>query len=147
MFLIRSACIAAIAGSLAATAPALAGDLTVNVGPDKSRQAGMLMVALFAAAAGWMKPEEAHALVRVEPDAATGEIVLRDLPPGRYALMAFVDANNNGALDRDADGRPIEPHGFSGDHGDDDQPDFEDAVIEVGEEDASTTITLEPAGH
>ena len=127
--------------------PAMAGDLTVEVGPDRTRAAGVLMVALFAAAAGWMKPEEAYALARLAPDAESGKVVLRDLPPGRYAMMAFVDANGNGALDRDADGTPVEPHGFSGDGAIAGQPDFDDAVIEVDEDGTSTCILLKEAPH
>ncbi|MFC3228131.1 DUF2141 domain-containing protein [Marinibaculum pumilum] len=129
-------------GLLASPGPAMAGDLTVNVGPDKTRAAGVLMVALFAAAAGWTAIEQAHALVRVEPDAGSGAVVLRDLPPGRYALMAFVDANGNGELDRDADGNPLEPHGFSGGGSGEGPPSFDEALIEIYEDGTSTSITL-----
>ena len=143
--LFRIARIACLAGGLTtslAAGPAMAGDLTVNVGPDKSNAAGVLVVALFAAAGHWLKTEQAHALIRVEPGAAAREVVLRDLPPGRYALLAFVDVNGNGTLDKDADGKPIEPHGFSGDNGGSGPPDFDDAVIEVGAEDSAASITL-----
>ena len=130
----RIACLAgALAAGLAVAGPARAADLAVAVGPDKTRAAGALMVALFAAAASWLKPEEAHALVRLAPGRSSGEVVLRDLPPGRYALLAFVDVNGNGQLDRDADGRPTEPFGVSGKSGDPGPPGFDEAAIDVKE--------------
>lgn len=42
-------------------------------------------------------------------------VVLRGVPPGRYAVQAFQDANANGAVDQGIFGIPKEGIGFSND--------------------------------
>jgi uncharacterized protein (DUF2141 family) len=42
-----------------------------------------------------------------------GEWRVEDLPPGVYALKAYLDRNGNGRLDRGKLGIPSEPYGFS----------------------------------
>lgn len=41
------------------------------------------------------------------------ELRLPDLPPGRYAIQLYQDSNDNGQLDLDWRGIPLEPVGFS----------------------------------
>ncbi len=47
--------------------------------------------------------------------AGSRSITFRDLPPGRYAIIVFHDENDNGLLDENAFGVPIEGYGFSND--------------------------------
>lgn len=56
------------------------------------------------------------------------------LPPGKYAVMAYHDANGNGKLDKDSNGRPLERIGFSNDAKEKAgsfMPHFHDALIDV----------------
>jgi len=43
-----------------------------------------------------------------------GELLLRDVPAGRYAVQVYQDLDGNGRLDRSPRGLPLEPVGFSG---------------------------------
>lgn len=42
------------------------------------------------------------------------QLVISDVPPGRFALQLFQDSNGNGRLDLSPRGIPLEPVGFSG---------------------------------
>ena len=46
-------------------------------------------------------------------DAKTLNYTFKDLPNSDYAVAIFHDKNNNGVLDKNALGIPIEPYGFS----------------------------------
>ena len=52
-----------------------------------------------------------------EAPATTGttEVIVKDVPPGRYAAQAFHDRNGNGKVDRGLFGIPNEGVGFSND--------------------------------
>jgi uncharacterized protein (DUF2141 family) len=39
--------------------------------------------------------------------------IIRDLPPGRYAISVYQDLNDNQKLDRGIFNQPVEPFGFS----------------------------------
>ena len=54
------------------------------------------------------------AAITVRASAAKGTIVtFSDVRPGRYAVIAFQDENDNAKLDRNIFGVPTEPYGFS----------------------------------
>ena len=66
-----------------------------------------------------------------------------DLAPGRYALSAYYDANDNGKLDRGTFGIPKEPYGFSRDaRSNFGPPEFRDAAFAVGDSATSVVIKL-----
>jgi uncharacterized protein (DUF2141 family) len=66
-----------------------------------------------------------------------------DLPPGRYAVIVFHDENDNGLLDKNGLGIPIEGYGFSNNAtGFFSAPSFDDAAITVGRGQASNSISL-----
>ena len=46
-------------------------------------------------------------------DAKTLNYTFKDLPHNDYAVAIFHDINNNGLLDKNALGIPVEPYGFS----------------------------------
>ena len=77
--------------------------------------------------------------------AQTGSIrfVVRDLPPGRYAINAFHDENGNGQLDSNIVGVPTEGYGFANDptstFG---PPEFDAAAVDLGDEPALAVMTL-----
>lgn len=71
------------------------------------------------------KGESSSTMTRVEIDS---------LPPGRYGLMAFIDENDNGRLDKGWNNTPTEPNGFGNNAtGRTGLPAFEDTIIEVHE--------------
>jgi uncharacterized protein (DUF2141 family) len=59
-------------------------------------------------------------------------VVLRDIPPGTWAVLAYQDENGNGQLDRNFIGIPKENYGFSRDAaGRFGPPSFDAAAIDV----------------
>ncbi len=75
--------------------------------------------------------------------ASAGAIVIKDVPPGQYAVQAFHDENGNGLLDRTSLGRPAEGMAFSRDapmrFG---PPKYRDAVVQVPPEGGILSITM-----
>jgi uncharacterized protein (DUF2141 family) len=67
-----------------------------------------------------------------------------DVPPGRYAVSTYHDANDNGKLDRNFMGIPEEGVGFSRDaKGDMGPPDFADAAFDVRQEPVEIALSLD----
>ena len=122
--------------ALLALAPsARAFDLTVEVLDAKSSQ-GMVAAALYEEA-DWMRtPMQGE----FRPAGARAVLVYRNLPAGKYAVAAYHDENNNGKLDSNALGLPLERYGFSRDSpGIMGPPPFDKAALVFQ---ADTTITL-----
>lgn len=70
-------------------------------------------------------------------------VTVPDLPPGKYAVAAYVDNNKNGKQDKNFFGVPTEMYGFSnGARGMFGPPDFSAAMFEVGESVVSKSIQL-----
>jgi uncharacterized protein (DUF2141 family) len=81
--------------------------------------------------------------VSLRAKAGSESIIFARLPPGRYAVIAFHDENDNGLLDANALGIPTEGYGFSNDaHGFLGAPPFDDAAIQLGQADRSISISL-----
>ena len=112
--------------TLAAT-PALAADLRVVITNLRSAE-GRILVAVC--------PEDRFATADCphvgRAPAAEGAVVVRDVPPGIYAVQAIHDENANDELDRRLGFMPLEGFGFSRDaplrRG---PPDFDDAAIDL----------------
>ncbi len=127
-----------------ASAPfaAHAADLTVwvdNVAVD----GGQVLVGVFDKAETFpramLRGERAPAMSRDASGRVT--IVFTGLAPGRYALSAFHDVDDNGKLNANVMGLPTEPYGFSRDaRGNFGPPTFADAAVDVPE--AGLTITV-----
>ncbi|WP_296228930.1 DUF2141 domain-containing protein [Ralstonia sp. UBA689] len=134
---------AALALMLAA-AGASAATLTVVIEGGQGRQ-GAMRAAMFRDVAGWLKPDTAIRADIAALDSVSGTsvtFVYPDLPPGRYALSVFHDANSDGKLGTNPAGIPIEPYGFSRDaRGRFGPPSFDDAAIDV-QGDQRVTIHL-----
>lgn len=70
-------------------------------------------------------------------------VTVSDLPPGKYAVAAYVDNNRNGRLDKNFLGMPTEIYGFSNNaRGMFGPPDFSEAAFEIGEAVVSKSIQL-----
>ena len=107
---------------------------------------GVVRIALWADANSYLDGQ--HRLRGDKQPASTGEVVFvfEGLPPGRYAMAAYHDANDNDQLDRTLIGLPAEKLGFSNGArlsliG---PPTFDRAAIEITPETAElrTAITL-----
>lgn len=98
--------------SLLSAASASAADLTVRIDGVRN-PVGQLMLSLVDSPAGWDNQARPVAGRRVAADAGTIELVFPDLVAGDYALMVFHDENDNGKLDSNLIGMPVEGYGFS----------------------------------
>lgn len=86
------------------------GTLTITVTGMNSDQ-GSVMMAVYASEATWMRaPAHSHDAEIVDGVATW---VLEGLSVGDYAIGVAYDRNGNGQMDRDAQGIPLEPYGFS----------------------------------
>ncbi|MEL6214610.1 MAG: DUF2141 domain-containing protein [Pseudomonadota bacterium] len=131
----------AIAASLSCNA-AIAADLTIEVS-DIEALTGALMIAMYDSAAGFDDGEAPPVkAMRVEVDAETVSVPLAELAEGEYAIKLYHDANNNGEMDQNMMGLPIEGYGFSGNGGRFGPPAFEEAVFEV-REDTDNKVSIE----
>lgn len=79
----------------------------------------------------------------VPAQAGETTVVVKDVPPGTWAVLAYHDENANGELDRNLVGIPKERYGFSRDaRSKFGPPRFEDAVIELGDAPSVTIVRL-----
>jgi uncharacterized protein (DUF2141 family) len=134
--------------------PAWAADLKVTVDGIRSAS-GSVMIGLYDSAEGFGVAIK-HAteaglltdkgrLVGAALRSAAGKqsIVFMGLPPGRYAVIAFHDENDNGRLDESPWGVPTEGYGFSNDaQGFLTAPSFEAASVTLDGEGGEITISL-----
>ena len=125
MFMVRL-----IAGMLAATAvagSAAAAQLTVKVEGADPRQGpvliGICTGSLDLGSCGYNQT--------IQQPPGDFSVVFRELPEGSYAVAAFQDTNGNNNLDRDPNGLPREPYGFSNGTGRTAPPSFEAARVTV----------------
>lgn len=104
---------------------------------------GRFAVAVFREGGGFPDPDRAAASRTVRPEGVVTRLVFADLPPGRYAVAAFHDADENGRLTLWPIGLPREPYGFSNDaRGRFGPPGFDSAAFNLGPGGARQTLTL-----
>ena len=131
-----------LAGTVAT--PVLAAELAIEVRGVRSGD-GRLFVAVHGAQTSATFPAGDGAVAGFHRRARAGTLrfVLRDLPPGRYAVNAFHDENDNGELDTNIVGIPSEGYGFANDPGAAfGPPDFEAAAVTVGDTSEAAVLTL-----
>jgi len=87
-------------------------DLTVTVENVKSND-GKISVAVYENADNFLKFDKVFKADSTPSKKGTTEVVIKDLPEGRYALAVFHDENDNDELDTNMLGIPKEPLGFS----------------------------------
>ncbi|MEO9930211.1 DUF2141 domain-containing protein [Rhodopirellula bahusiensis] len=93
----------------------------------------LVWLAIYNAEASFNDPENAlvAAQVPVQPNGVAACTIPIDQLPKRFAIAAFHDTNNDGALTRNQFGIPAERYGFSNDaRGKFGPPAFEEAVID-----------------
>lgn len=134
--------------------PAQAGDLNVTIIGIHS-EAGAVMIGVYDSAEQFEKAvnNAAHIGLLSDKGCLIG-VTLRarrlsqgigflTLPPGRYAIIAYHDENDNGLLDKSTLSIPLEGYGFSNNaRGFFSAPSFDAAAVTVGEGNTNTSIAL-----
>ncbi len=69
-------------------------------------------------------------------------VVFSDLEPNTYAVVSFHDVNNNGKMDFESNGMPLEDYGISNNVISYGPPQFEDAKFELKDKDLTFEIKL-----
>jgi uncharacterized protein (DUF2141 family) len=121
--------------------PATATDLTVNV--EGIREArGTIRLELDGSAAAWDNKEKPTAVGSTPAVVGAVTYTFKGLPPGRYAVGVYHDANDNGKLDMNFLGIPKEDFGISNDPNPVRKPTFEESHVDVGDTHQEITIHL-----
>ncbi len=121
--------------------PAFAADLNFTVGPVRSA-AGEIRLALFEREQGFRKEDQARQRLALAAKTGSVQGVFRDLPAGRYAVMAYHDENGDGELNLRFGMFPKEGYGLSNNPKISGPPRFKDAVIDLPEAGAHLDIQL-----
>jgi uncharacterized protein (DUF2141 family) len=129
-----------ICGGLAAL-PARAADLEIKV-TDVRAQQGSLRVAVIDSAGGWADGGKPVAGTVGKVQGPEQTFHFPDLPPGRYAVMVMHDQNDNGKLDSNFMGMPIEGYGFSNNPAVMRKPTFEEARFQLEATGGAITVRL-----
>ena len=155
-FMIWGAALALALGSFSAAA----ADLRVSI-QGVASSSGTLMIGLYdsedhfrlavthAGKLGLLNDNARLIGIAMRAIAGTQSVVFTNLNPGRYAVIAFHDENDNSKLDEDWLGIPTEGYGFSNDaEGFLSAPSFEKAAVTLDVPDRAIAITLKyPGGH
>ena len=118
-----------------------AADLNVAVESVRSSK-GQVKLMLFEREQGFRKEDQARQVMALP--AREGSVIgaFRDLPPGRYAVIAYHDENANDKLDLRFGMFPKEGYGLSNDYVPSGPPKYKAAAIDVPNTGASSVIRL-----
>lgn len=132
-----------IAALLAATG-VQAGELRLEL-DGKGMAGNQVRVAVYSAEAQQQFPSDVG-FYRGTVNEATSDhllVVIPDLPPGKYAVAAYIDNNRNGKQDKNFLGVPKESYGFSNNvRGTFGPPKFSEAAFEIGTAPVSQSIHI-----
>lgn len=123
---------------------AQAGDLQLEL-HGKGLAGNQIRVAVYSANSPEQFPSDEKFYRGVVSETASERLTVSvpDLPPGKYAVAAYVDDNRNGRQDKNFLGMPNEIYGFSNDaRGKFGPPDFVEAEFEIGEQTVSKSIHI-----
>lgn len=121
-----------------------AGELKLEL-DGKGMTGNQIRVAVYSAKAPEQFPSDDKFFRGVVSEATDDKltVVIADLPPGKYAVAAYVDNNKNGKQDKNFLGVPKEIYGFSNDaRGMFGPPDFAAAEFDIGENAVSKSIHI-----
>ena len=124
-----------------AAAPAGAADLGMTVQAIRSEH-GQIKMMLFEREDGFRKEDKARQVLALP--AAKGEIsaTFKDLPPGRYAVVAYHDENTDGKLNLRFGMFPKEGYGLSNNYKPSGPPKFKDAAFDLPNSGMQSAIRL-----
>ena len=122
----------ALAAALLAGPAGAADDnsLTVHLNGLKSAE-GNVRVGLYADPQSFRKEARAFAIRQLPASPGRLDVRFTDLPPGRYAVMAYHDADSNGELNRRFGMFPTEGYGLSNNPVISGPPAFAESAFEV----------------
>jgi uncharacterized protein (DUF2141 family) len=130
---------AALAAAIVATPCLAAGAVEVVVTNLRSSEGNVH--AELCTEREFLKP--CHYAADAPAKAGTTVVVVRDVPPGRYAIVAYHDRNANGKADVNFIGLPTEDVGFSnGALKGLVKPKFSDAAIDHGADNQRISLAL-----
>lgn len=118
---------------------ARAANLTVEVHGVKPAE-GAVRVALYAEPNGFRHEEHARSVLSVPASTPDVTVTFQDLLPGRYALIAYHDENDDKKLDLRFGMFPREGWGLSNDPEIIGPPRFEPSAFDIGS--VNTTVAL-----
>lgn len=130
----------ALSLSVLVALPAHAADLAIDLSGIRVAE-GHLMVSLVDASAGWNDQAPPVQATRVPAVQGATRIVFEDVAPGTYGVMVLHDQNDNGKLDTNLVGMPIEGYGFSNNPRVMRKPTWEEARFEMAAD--ATTIAID----
>jgi uncharacterized protein (DUF2141 family) len=146
--------LAGVALAFSGAAGAAAAELNITVTGIQS-DTGAIMIGVYAepdafahaiansSESGSLNDKSRFIGVSMRAKAGTQHFTVGSVPPGRYAVIAFHDENDNGQLDENGWGVPVEGYGFSNDAaaflG---APSFDAAAVTIGETGGDIAVTL-----
>lgn len=106
------------------------GSLSVTLTQVRDAR-GQLRVGLYQDPKTFRKEAQAFAVQQVPAAPGTVQVRFTNLPPGRYAIMAYHDENADGELNRRLGMFPTEGYGLSNNPKVMGPPQFEDSAFQV----------------
>jgi len=123
------------------TLPAHAQELHITLS-GLQHDKGRVAVAVYADAKTFREDDQAFAAQKANAEKGAMTLVFNDVPPGRYAVLAYHDENDNGELDRRFGMIPTEGYGLSNNPKVMGPPSYEASAFEVTD-DKPAKVTLE----
>lgn len=130
-----------IAAALLFTAPAWGGALTVTLQGVAHDQGG-LRIGLYDRPETFRKEDKAVKVLDAAAKAGAVTVTFAELPPGRYAIMAYHDEDGDGGLDRFMGMIPTEGYALSNDPEVTGPPAFEECAFDVPAEGRALSLNL-----
>ncbi len=124
-----------------ANAWAESGKLIVNLEGVKDAT-GNLRATLYRESDAFRKEDKAFKLVSLPAGKGTSKVVFTEIPPGRYAVMAYHDEDSDEKLKLRFGMFPLEGYGLSKNPNVSGPPKFADSAFEVAGAETSISIKL-----
>lgn len=129
---------------LSMAAVANSADLNVTIAGVKSNE-GKIRLALYQGAKAFGKEKKAVTIRETLAKEGEVKIIIRNLPPGQYAIQTYHDRNGNGNFDHMLGLLPSEGYGLSNNPAEGEE--FADAAFDVaGQESSSIAIQMRYCG-
>ncbi|MCS4236881.1 DUF2141 domain-containing protein [Stenotrophomonas sp. BIGb0135] len=139
--MIRNALFCLPFAGLLLAASASAGDLQVDLHGIRVHT-GTVRLAVVDGTAGWDGKAAPVQAQRLAPSTDDAHVVFKNLPAGDYAVLVTHDENDNGTLDTNIVGIPVEGYGFSNNPQVQRKPTFDEARVHVPADGAAISIAL-----
>lgn len=128
---------------LLASGPGKAEESSLRVNLHNVRDAtGTLRAALYRDPETFRKEDKAIQVISIPAAQGDVQLVFKDLAPGRYAVMAYHDANADGKLDLHLGMFPTEGYGLSNNPKVFGPPKFADSAFDVSGTETSVNISI-----